>query len=266
MTSPVNKLDLPEVQNINSIRFDLINQTGDSITCQEFIINPPIKFHFGKRLALLFGISFALTIGFSQINPRFKQTIKEKFMNYSFWLFFLIIIVIDLVYPTTITWDSVHYLWLADIIKEGNWADWNPIRYLLFPLILYLFQELFGMNQNALLIPMIFSHLFLFSFSYFLLKELFQAQSSKILSFAQVIVLVFICLDATIVGYFHSLLTEYLAATIVVLSTFAALRLYTSNLFSKQFFWWTLYFLVMVPFAWHLKQPFRLLGQRIFHL
>lgn len=256
MTSPANNLALPEIQNINSIRFDLTNQTGDSIACQEFIINPPIKFHFGRRLALLFSISFLLTIGFSQINPRYKQTIKEKFKNHSFWLFFVIIIVMDLVYPLTITWDSGHYLWLADIIKEGNWADWDPIRYLLFPLILYFSQELFGLNQNALLMPMIFSHLILFSFSYLLLKELFQAKNRKILFFTQVIVFVFIALDATIVGYFHTLLTEYLAATIAVLSTFAALKLYTSNLFSKQFFWWTLYFLVMVPFAWHLKQPF----------
>jgi hypothetical protein len=103
---------------------------------------------------------------------------------------------------------------------------------------------------------MIFSHLILFAISYLLIIELFQKQSRKFRFFVQIVVFFFIALDATVVGYFHTLLTEYVAATIAVVSSFIALKLYKSQLFSKQFYWWSIYFLAMVPASWHLKQPY----------
>lgn len=256
LSSKVTKLELSDIQEVNSIRFDLTNQKGDSITCQEIIINPPIPYHFGWGLAALFLILFVFVIFFSQLEKSLQLKIKNKFFDYSFWLFILLIVLVDLIYPITITWDSGHYLWLADIISEADWSNWDPIRYILFPLILYASQQLFGLSQNALLIPMIFSHLVLFFTSYLLVLELFQFQEKKSRFLVQLLVFFVIAVDATIVGYFHTLLTEYVAATIAVLSSYIAIKLYKSELFSKQFYWLSTYFLLMVPIAWHLKQPY----------
>ncbi len=256
LSSKVTELELSDIQEVNSIRFDLTNQKGDSITCQEFVINPPITYQIGWGLAALFLVSFAFVIFFSQFETSLQQKIKNKFFDYSFWLFILLIVLVDLIYPITITWDSGHYLWLADIIREANWANWDPIRYIFFPFILYSSQQLFGLSQNAMLIPMIFSHLILFSTSYLLVLELFQYQEKKSRFLVQLLVFFVIAVDATIVGYFHTLLTEYVAATIAVLSSYFAIKLYKSELFSKQFFWLSIYFLLMVPIAWHLKQPY----------
>jgi len=255
LSSPATDLKVPELQDVTSIRLDLTNYQGDSISCQEFILNPEVKFNF-LRLTILFIISGGLLIGFNKLNPTLQEKIKTNLLDNSIWMLMVLIIIIDLVYPITITWDSGHYLWLADVIKHSNWENWDPVRYVIFPLFLFISQKFLGSNQNALLIPMIISHLLLFVTSYFIAVELFQItnkfQRFKILLF----IFFFIALDATVVGYFHIVLTEYVAATIAVISCYAAFRLYKSSLQSKSFYLWAIYFLIMVPLSWHIKQPY----------
>ena len=255
LSSPATNLKLPELQDVTSIRLDLTNIQDDSLSCQEFILNPEVKFNF-LRLIILLLISGGLLIGFEKLNPTLQERIKTKILDNAIWLFIVIIIIIDLVYPITITWDSAHYLWLADVIKQANWENWDPVRYVIFPLFLFVSQKFLGFNQNGLLIPMIISHLLLFVTGYFIIVELFHLTKKFQRWIILLLIFFFVALDATVVGYYHLVLTEYVAATIAVFSCYAAYRLYKSSLKSKSFFMWTIYFLLMVPLAWHLKQPY----------
>jgi hypothetical protein len=255
LSSPATYLKLPELQDVTSIRLDLTNYQGDSISCQEFILNPEVKFNF-LRLSILLILSVGLLIGFNTINPALQEKIKTKLLDNSIWIMIVILIIIDLVYPITITWDSGHYLWLADVIKQANWENWDPVRYVIFPLFLFLSQKFLGFNQNALLIPMIILHLLLFITSYIIVVNLFQITKKFYRFIILLLIFFFIALDATIVGYFHSVLTEYVVATIAIISCFAAFRLYKSPEQSKSFYLWSIYFLLMVPLSWHIKQPY----------
>ncbi|MBI5839231.1 MAG: hypothetical protein HZB19_03940 [Chloroflexi bacterium] len=186
--------------------------------------------------------------------------IKEILRDKLFLFFCLVFIVIALSYPLTFTFDSGHYMFLADVINNHNWPEWDPIRGIVFPLFLSLFTNILGRNQNALLIPMTFAQVILFLFATF-----FVLHDTKITKPFQrkiiiMVVFLFIMLDPLIMGYYHTVLTEFFAATIGILSCYFAYRLYqiseTLPTISKHTIFPYVYFLLVIPFAWHLKQPY----------
>lgn len=169
-------------------------------------------------------------------------------------------VTIALAYPVTVTFDSGHYMWLADLIRDGAWSDWDPIRGVVFPLFLYLSTSLLGRNGNALLLPMIFSQtiLFLFAIHFVLLAtNITQTVYKKIIIIFVFVVLMF---DPIVFGYYHTMLTESFAATFAILSIYVSYQFYCSfenfPKLSKSFFYSSLFFFLAVPFAWHLKQPY----------
>jgi hypothetical protein len=185
-----------------------------------------------------------------------KAVIKNKL----FLALFVIVALIDLSYPITITFDSGHYMSLAHVINTQNWVDWDPVRGIVFPLFLCLSTKLLGYNQNALLVWMTLAHLLLFVFSVSFI--LYETKITKPLfrNIVIVVVFLFIILDPLILGIYHTMLTEFFAATIAVISTFFAHSLYQHSKcipkLSKKLLYSYAFFLVMVPIAWHLKQPY----------
>lgn len=103
---------------------------------------------------------------------------------------------------------------------------------------------------------MIISHLLLYFFCCIITLDLFHPSNKKNRRFIIFLIFLFIAIDPTILGYYHVVLTEYVAATFAIISCFAALRLFKSPIFSKRFFLWSFYFLLTVPISWHLKQPY----------
>ena len=255
LNSPKKLFKLSDIQEISSIRLDLTNRAGDIVSCDQIIINPEVKFNF-FRFFLTYFILLCFLLGYQSLDTDKKVKVKDFLKKNSLINFAIVISIIDLLYPITITWDSGHYLWLADVINQGEWVNWDPIRYIIFPLNLYLSQNLFGYNQNALLFPLIVSHLILFITTYSIISNLFPSLSKKFGHYIQLFVMLFIVLDTTVIGYYHTLLTEYFAATIAIFSCYVSLKIYKTNVFSKQFFMWSSFFLFLVPFSWHLKQPY----------
>ena len=186
----------------------------------------------------------------------FKAIIKNKL----FLALCFIVVLIDLSYPITITYDSGHYMSLAHVINSWDWVDWDPVRGIVFPLFLCLSVKLLGFNQNALLVWMTLAHLLLFVFSVSVI--LYETKITKPLfrNIVIVFIFLFIILDPLILGIYHTMLTEFFAATIAVISIFFAYRLYQHSecipKLSKNLLFSYAFFLVMVPIAWHLKQPY----------
>lgn len=171
-----------------------------------------------------------------------------------------IFVIISLSYPLTLTFDSGHYLFLADVLNNRDWANWDPIRGIVFPLFLNSFINFLGKNQNAFLLPMIFAQMVLFLFSvYFILNDtkIIKTYYRKIII---VLAFVVIMLDPVILGYYHSVLTEFFTATLAAISCYFAYKLYSFSdslpAISRSLIYSFIYFLLAIPFAWHLKQPY----------
>jgi hypothetical protein len=68
--------------------------------------------------------------------------------QYLFW--FLLILLVDYSYLILFTFDSVLYLKLSLIIGgDLPWANWDPIRGIIFPLLLRISTFMLGMNNNS---------------------------------------------------------------------------------------------------------------------
>lgn len=254
---PETTITLPRTINVTSLRFDLTDREGDSVICQGFTINPDMPYKLGFfRLVLYIFCLLGLFFGHKIIPPTLSNNILQLVINNSIWVLLLLLYFINISYPVTITFDSAHYLWLADLIKQGNWALWDPIRLLGFPLNIFFSLSVFGYSQDALLIPMILAHLLLFIFCYQIGLEVLKPYNKTFRFSIIIAIYLFIVLDPTVVGYFHTLMTEYLAAMIAAISCFVALRLFSAPLFSKRFYFLSTYFLLMAPISWHLKQPY----------
>lgn len=262
---PKTTIRLPRTINVTSLRIDLTHIEGDVLSCEGFILNPKAPFEVSYvRLALLFFSLVGLIWGNKIIPQKVSNAAWDFLIDQSIWIFIVLSAAIGLVYSITITFDSGHYLWLADLIRMGEWASWDPIRNIGFPLLIFLSLALLGHNQFALLIPMILAHTLLFviacELAFLVLKPIGKYKRF----FITCIIFVIIAFDPTVFGYYHTLLTEYVVATIAMLSCFVGVKLYQSPPFSKKFFLLSSYFLIMVPISWHIKQPY--IGAALFPL
>jgi len=263
---------LPEIQTVNSLRFDLTDIPGDIITCREFVVNPKIPLNSSPyRIAIYMGLLlFSILFCFKNISPinkiyldikeiitvSFSETLHKRMA----WFLCVFLIGIDLSYPLLLSYDSGSYLMLSDVIQRGAWSQWNPIRGIIFPLTLESFKVLFGTNQNAFLIPMTLAHLVLFVLSCYFIMHSSQFKDHVAKEVTVIIIFLFIALDPLILGFYHTLLTEFLATTIAIISCYGAYHLYQKLIqlptFSSTTLFWTAFFVLMVPFSWHLKQPY----------
>ena len=250
-------ISLPTTINVTSLRFDLTNEEADTVFCQGFALNPKTEFDFSFFRFLLLLISiFGLILGDRIIPQKISASVWTLLINNGIWFFAVLVIIIGLTYPVTITFDSAHYLQHAYIIRDGNWTDWDPIRNIGFPLQIFISLSISGQNPNALLYPMILAHVLLYLFSCLIIFQVFEFKGEIHRLIIAFVVFIFIALDPTIMGYFHTLLTEFHAATIAVISCYLAIKIYKSKLFSEQFYLFSSFYLLLVPLAWHLKQPY----------
>lgn len=250
-------VSLPKTINVTSLRFDLTNKQGDTVLCQGITLNPGTSFNFSYLRAFLFLLGIiGLLFGDKILSPKISESIWNALISNGIWVFAFLLFLIHFAYPVTITFDSAHFLWLANHINTGNWASWDPIRNVGYPLQLFLSNLIFGYRQVALLFPMILAHVLLFIFSCQMALTVLKPQKEQTRFLIYLTLFIVIGLDPTIVGYFHVLLTEYLAATIAVISCFMALKIYQSPVPSKRFYLLSVYFLFFVPISWHLKQPY----------
>lgn len=249
-------LDLQTPVSVANIELSLTNKINDSIICENIVLNPAPRFHLTiGRTALYIGIILLASIALSMCAENTLTKMGVSLGSYSHWVFVGVIALIDLLYPIIVTWDSGHYLWLADMFRTGELANWDPIRNAAYPFSLFLTGSLLGQNQNAYLIPMVIAHCVFYMLCCEIMLRIFKLDGVKRF-WVSFTVFLLIALDPTVVGYYHTLLTEYVASLVAVLSCLVAFDFYSSEVGSAKFYKTIVYFCIFIPIMWHVKQPY----------
>lgn len=155
-----------------------------------------------------------------------------------------------------ITYDSAHYLNYVNIF-EGNLpaSSWDIVRGPIFPLLIFLFDFIFGKTSAGILIGTFLFYLIFMIVCYKICKEICQNYKHKIA--IQNILLAILIFNPLIMGYFHVLLTEFVAITFTMLNILIAYKWIFCNTHNKKhLFVYSLYFIFSIVFCYHLKQPY----------
>lgn len=191
-----------------------------------------------------------------------KNIDKKKIVYLGIFLFFAIIFTIVYFYfLPVVTSDGTGYHRSAQVIS-GNLplSEWQAIRGPILPLILYISGFLFGDTPLGF---QIISYLFFvvsILFMYLIMKEFLKESrdsfKNNIICFFSIVLIIF---NPLIIGYFHVMLTEFVAITISFVACFVFIK-WMSYKFEKdnyfKLFICSFFIIVLVPISWFLKQPY----------
>jgi len=159
-------------------------------------------------------------------------------------------------YAVTITWDSAHYMSYVSIFEKTlPFNSWDVVRGPIFPVVIYLSNFLFGKTVQGLLINSYIYYLLMLFFSYKILNKTISnnKRKTKIILFS----LLLIIFNPIIYGYYHVLLTEFIAMTFAVVSCYLAYKMLEVDFSNKKnFVIYLLIFIFLTIFSWFLKQPY----------
>ena len=181
---------------------------------------------------------------------------KKKYLG-----LFLLLTIFYFEYSVTILWDSAHYMSYVNIF-EGvlPWSSWDVVRGPIFPLIIYFGNILFGKSSQGLIINTYIYYLLMLIFSYKLLLYFFdKVRLSKNKMNKLIVVIMFlIIINPIIFGFCHTLLTEFVAIALSVVSCYLAILWVDCDydVDTKNFIWLSIYFILFTTIAWFLKQPY----------
>lgn len=183
----------------------------------------------------------------------FFQILKSKF----FLSLCLVLIVLDSLYPVSFTWDSGHYFSYLKVLSGTlPFSAWDPVRGIIFPLYLQIITVLFGRTSYSLLLPMIFFHLIFFWLAVYLVIRASNSISIVKQRWLIFLVFIFIAIDPLIMGFYHNILTEFMASFIAILSCLFAYLLFKKAENDGKILVFFTIFSFLVSIAWHLKQPY----------
>lgn len=176
-------------------------------------------------------------------------------------LLLLCLIVFYFEYSVTILWDSAHYMNYVNILEGiAPLNTWDVVRGPVFPMIIFLGNVLFGKTTQGLLMNTFIYYLIMLLFAYKILNYTFDnfnfsPQKKRKLSIA---ILLFIIINPIIFGFYHSLLTEFVAITLSILSCYLAVIWYDTEIEKnkKKYIIISIIFAFLTIFSWFLKQPY----------
>lgn len=231
---------------INNIKIGeslYISIYGDSI--QNIFEYGISKFRFICILFIAYFVVYAL--------GKFKA--KELIINKCIIIIIPSLIILFFSTPPTITYDSAHYLSYIPILNgDTSWENWNAVRGLTFPLFLKIGVTIFGDSVQGVLSILFLSYIV---FIVLCKKVLYFILADKKPFLQHILLLIFIILNPTIWGAFHSLLTEFIAIIVALASCYIALKWGECNGEKKKSQkLYCLYFILLAPIVWHLKQPY----------
>ncbi len=186
-----------------------------------------------------------------------KKIIKEN----KFIILLLILIICYFQYSVTILWDSAHYMSYVNIF-EGilPWNSWDVVRGPIFPIVILLGNIVFGKTIQGLILNTFVYYVLMLLFSYKILDYFFdkinlnKEKKGKII----LLILIFIVINPIIFGFYHSLLTEFVAITFSIVSCYLSVIWgdtdYNRN--KKNYIMLSILLIFLVIFCWFLKQPY----------
>lgn len=188
---------------------------------------------------------------------------KNKLKKYFPWIMIVLVTIFYFEYSVSILWDSAHYMNYVNIF-EGNlaWNQWDVVRGPVFPIIIYLGNFIFGKTSQGLLMNTYLYYVIMLVFCYRILREFFLEDKKITIKKRNVIIGLFIFLmviiNPIIFGFYHSLLTEFVAITLSMVSCYYAYKILEIDFFEerKKYLKILGLFIFLTIFAWFLKQPY----------
>lgn len=179
---------------------------------------------------------------------------KNKVLLISFFL----LSIFFLVSPINIFWDSAHYTSFVSIFEGAlPWKSWDIVRGPVFPLIIHLSNLAFGKTAVGLSITAYIFYLVGLISVYKIVVDSIRIDNKKEKIFLGIL-LGFYILDPIIYGYTHALLTEFVAIPFALLMCYLTWKWIDIDLLKnkKCFIILSIFFIISIPFSWHLKQPY----------
>ncbi len=165
------------------------------------------------------------------------------------------------VIPLLLTPDSVEYYTYLKIFNGVIPASsWNPVRGPVFPLVIYLGTLAFGDNMLGLLSASFCFFMLFYICLFFIIDWLYKnfQVNKTVRIFIDLIIILFILFNPILFGYFHVLLTEFVAIPISLLSC-CICWIWCEMDYKKEkvhYILCCLYFVLSFVFLWFLKQPY----------
>lgn len=176
--------------------------------------------------------------------------------------FFIFITMLFFTYQVVITYDTSHYLWLTSLLTEqGDFSTWDVARGPIFPMFIRICNILFGQNTNALLVGMFIFYLVMLLGCYLIYKDTIkneQVFSKKMKYILGILFFIFVVINPMIIGYYHTLLTEFIGITFAIIGSYLSWKWMDINFKENKFAYiiYTLVLAVLTSIAWLLKQPY----------
>ena len=186
---------------------------------------------------------------------------RSVIKKYYLIVLFLLLTIFYFEYSVSITWDSAHYLGYIKILERlAPFSSWDVVRGPVFPIIIYLSNVLFSKTNHGLLVMTYLYYLIML----FFLAKLFDYSLGKIKikngikQFIKYTFLFFIIINPAIYGYYHCLLTEFVAITLGVISCYFAVLWIDTDYFKERnkYIILSILFAFLTVFSWLLKQPY----------
>ena len=186
---------------------------------------------------------------------------KEKVKQVLLIIALLALTITFFSYNVVICVDSSHYCWLTSLLESRElFSYWDVARGIVFPGIIYILNKVFGQNLVSLQTGMYIAYAIMLVICYCIYKHMNKEyQFSKPLKVCLLILfLLAVVINPLIFGYYHVLLTEFVAMTACIVASYFAWKWievkFTENKF--KYIAYTIYFAVSMAFMWHLKQPY----------
>lgn len=181
----------------------------------------------------------------------------DKIGNWFVFLILLLITVIHFSIPIVATWDTAHYHnYLEIIYGKKSWDSWDVIRGPVFPVLIAFAHLIFGYDSVGMLLFSYLITLLVLLISIYFIEEL-TLGVGEVIRYSLLWVIVF--LNPVFLGFYHTILTEYIASFLTILSVFISYLWVNNNLNDRtraKFILLSLFFIMIIVFSFHLKQPY----------
>jgi hypothetical protein len=162
-----------------------------------------------------------------------------------------------------VTWDSAHYLSFTAIINGDIPMDsWDVVRGPTYPFILWLSIKMLGMTTDAMLLVHYAFYIATLCLYYLIAKKILPLNTASKKLSAVILIYIIIGLNPLIFGYYHVLLTEYLASFFVALIIYFAINYYfclKNDKVDKKYRTSQLVLILSCPILFFLKQNYLML-------
>jgi len=170
------------------------------------------------------------------------------------YLLLLVLLIVFFSSKLVITFDSTHYLTYIDIFEGVKpFSSWDLVRGPVFPIIIYISNLFFGKNVTGILLCMFMFYLVYCYIVYSFCNKVFNDLKYKKVYIS--IICIFAFFNPIILGYYHTLLTEFVAITLTMLSLFISWKWWMCDS-KKNKILYSLFFIVMITVSYFLKQPY----------